>query len=665
MAGHLRDGGTKFDTARAVVRTEQGNRPMDNRLTRRFNATYNRADCYADSSVQEPTPTPTPLPPAQTSPGDAAGVRKNIEVALQEAAAKSKTRPSIRVGDILVEAGLVTREQVETVTSDRSGGRKLKVGERLIKQGLITQEQLMTALAQKFGLRIVDLNSVIPSEAAVAAVPEDLANRLQVFPVSLEGRRLVVATSAPTDLTIWDILRFSTNCDIELVVSPPRQISAAIDKCYRHRDDRVDTLLESVKGEADSVSVEEEIEEARLLFEPDSEIIALVNRLLIDAFHRGASDIHLEPGLGQEPLIVRYRIDGECIKAHKIAATYTGSIIARIKILAVLDISERRRPQSGKILLRYQQQKLEYRVEVTPLAGGREAAVLRLLSSSKPLPLTEIALMPYNMERLLKLLQKPYGLILCVGPTGSGKTTTLHSALRELNTDTRKIWTAEDPVEITQAGLCQVQVNAKIGFTFAEALRSFLRADPDVIMIGEMRDLETARTAIEASLTGHLVLSTLHTNSAPETAVRLVEMGLDPYNFADALLGILAQRLTKRLCGHCKQELPEKTELYDELVAQFALSAGRRPENFPACKDVHLMRRCGCERCGWTGYKGRIAIHELMVATPAVREAIRQGAGSRLREIALSEGMWTLKMDGVMKVLRGETDLEQVLKACI
>ena len=351
---------------------------------------------------------------------------------------------------------------------------------------------------------------------------------------------------------------------------------------------------------------------------------------------------------------------------HKIAATFKGAIIARLKILAVLDIAERRRPQSGKIILRFEQRKIEYRVEITPMVGGLEAAVLRLLAASKPLPLSELGLMPYNQERFKGLLDKPYGIILCVGPTGSGKTTTLHSALGQINTPARKIWTAEDPVEITQAGLCQVQVNSKIGFTFSEALRSFLRADPDVIMIGEMRDVETAKIAIEASLTGHLVFSTLHTNSAPESAVRLIEMGMDPFNFADALLGIVAQRLAKKLCDHCKKSFRPTREQYDELVADFAHIAGRVSELIPSYEDATFMMRSGCDLCGNSGYKGRVAIHELMLTTPELKNAIRQESGvEELRKIALADGMWTLKMDGIMKVFTGVTDMEHILKVCM
>jgi type II secretory ATPase GspE/PulE/Tfp pilus assembly ATPase PilB-like protein len=353
--------------------------------------------------------------------------------------------------------------------------------------------------------------------------------------------------------------------------------------------------------------------------------------------------------------------------AHKIAATFKNAINSRIKIISGLDISERRRPQSGKILIRFEQRKLEYRVEITPTVGGHEDVVLRLLSASKPLPLDEMGFMPHTIDRFKSILDKPYGLILCVGPTGSGKTTTLHSALGQINSPKRKIWTVEDPVEITQAGLRQVQVNPKIGFSFPEALRSFLRADPDVIMIGEMRDAETAKIAIEASLTGHLVFSTLHTNSAPESVVRLIEMGIDPFNFADALLGIVAQRLAKKLCVQCKKIVRPSREVYEKILADFMHdAAGSASDLLPPYEETKFMMQYGCEQCGGSGYKGRIPIHELMLATPAIKDAVRERRGvAELRQLALEEGMWTLKMDGILKVFMGLTDMEHILKVCI
>ena len=588
-----------------------------------------------------------------------------IEKTLEEISGKPEMPRNARIGDILIEAGLVTREQVEKAFESQLAGKKMKVGEILISQGLITEEQLLAALAKKFRLRFLDLDTIIPSGEALGAISEGLVSRLQILPIQLENRRLMVATSAPTDPTVGDSLRFSTNYSIDLVVASAPQISAAIDKYYNRRENSIDNLLETMKVEAESLFVEEEEHETQVS-EPDSEVIALINRILLDAYRKGASDIHFEPGSGKSPLLVRYRIDGECFIVHKIAATFKNAINSRIKIISGLDISERRRPQSGKILLRFEQRKLEYRVEITPTVGGHEDAVLRLLSASKPLPLDEMGFIPNTLERFKSILDKPYGLILCVGPTGSGKTTTLHSALGQINSPKRKIWTVEDPVEITQTGLRQVQVNPKIGFSFPEALRSFLRADPDVIMIGEMRDAETTRIAIEASLTGHLVFSTLHTNSAPETVVRLIEMGIDPFNFADALLGIVAQRLARKLCEKCKKSVRPSREAYEKIHADFMHDAGNVSNLLPAFEETTFMMHCGCDHCGESGYKGRIPIHEMMLGTPAIKEAVRERRGvAELRQLALEEGMWTLKMDGINKVFMGLTDMEHILKVCI
>jgi len=591
--------------------------------------------------------------------------REQIESHIAQAALKQGGPGEVRVGDILVEAGLVTREQVETAYRVQQKDKKTRVGEILIRQGLISEDQLLSALATKFRMRYIDLKTILPSQEALAALSEGLVSRLQVFPIEFDGQRLVVATSTPTEHSVADSLHFCTKYNIELVVAPSRQISEAIDKYYHQARDETDTLLEGMKEAADAVIVEEEAEDNKII-EPDSVVIALINRILIDAYKRGVSDIHFEPGGGKNPVLVRYRIDGECMQAHKIAVTFKNAILSRIKIISGLDITERRRPQSGKILLRFEQHKLEYRVEITPVVGGQEAVVLRLLGSSKPLPLSRMGLMPYNLDRFREILTKPYGMILCVGPTGSGKTTTLHSALGHINTPARKIWTAEDPVEITQSGLCQVQVNPKIGFCFADALRSFLRADPDVIMIGEMRDLETARIVIEASLTGHLVFSTLHTNSAPETVVRLIEMGIDPFNFSDALLGIMAQRLMRTLCDNCKKPRQPEREEYDKILADIVHICGRVPDLFPPYEEISLMEKDGCEMCGGSGYRGRVAIHELMLGTDRLKQAIREKSGGAvLQKIALEEGMWTLRMDAIMKVFGGLTDMEQIRKVCI
>lgn len=568
-----------------------------------------------------------------------------------------------RIGDILVAAGLVTREQVEEAVAAQRAGKKKRIGQLLIDHGLITEEQLLSALATKFNLEFVDLDEVTPSQEALSTLPLDLVSKLHVLPVALEGNYLRVATSQPTDPAIFDALSFHTNCTVELLVAHSEKIAKAIERNYVKSDIQVASLINSL---GDTVEmVEEETSETRYS-ESDSQIIKLVNTILLEAQHQGASDIHFEPGLGQHPLQVRYRIDGVCRIAHQIAAAYKFAIIARLKIISRLDIAEHRRPQSGKILLRAEGRPIEYRVEITPTVGGHEDAVLRLLTSSKPLPLERLDFTPANYRAFTDILAKPYGIILCVGPTGSGKTTTLHSALHHINRNDRKIWTAEDPVEITQPGLRQVQVFPKIGFTFQEALRSFLRADPDVIMIGEMRDPETARAAIEASLTGHLVFSTLHTNNASETVVRLIEMGMVPYNFANAVLGILAQRLGRTLCIECKERYAPSQRELDELLDLYGRPQAERDGLHLDAREITLMKPVGCSRCEGTGYRGRIAIHELLLGTESVREAIKEKQhGEQIRNLALGEGMRTLKMDGIWKVLKGKTTMEQVLRVCM
>lgn len=575
----------------------------------------------------------------------------------------------IRIGDLLIKAGLISREEVEKALETQSKGKKMRVGELLIEKGLITEEQLLVALSAKFRMPIVDLKTVTPSVEALDTLTKSMVMQLRVLPISLENRHLTVATSDPTDPTIGDNLRFFTNLSIDFVAASASEISAALDEYYgggAGSEEHIADLIGELSNE--QINVEEEADDTidSSVSETDSQIITLVNQILLDAFRKGASDIHFEPGLGNLPLQIRYRVDGICTVAHQIANTYKRAMISRVKIIAKLDIAERRRPQSGKIVIRSDRRKIEFRVETTPTAGGQEDAVLRILSSSQPLKIGEMSFTKDNQQSFTKMLEKPYGIILCVGPTGSGKTTTLHSALSHINTPERKIWTAEDPVEITQPGLRQVQVNQKIGFTFDQALRSFLRADPDVIMIGEMRDPETAKIAIEASLTGHLVFSTLHTNSAAETVVRLIEMGLDPYNFANALIGILAQRLARRLCKQCREAYRPSAEELERLQHYYGAGYYKQHGQPDDPQQITLYRAKGCEHCNGTGYRGRIAIHELLPASEKVRRAIKGNILLEdLRDLALENGMHTLMMDGIGKVLAGYTELGQVLRVCM
>jgi len=587
----------------------------------------------------------------------------DVEAALQRSY-KSDTIPAnTRVGDILVTEGLVTRQQVDEALANQLSGRKKKIGQLLVECGLISEDQLLSALSTKFCMRFVSLENITPHQKALTALPGYLIRKLHIFPIEYTDDRLVVATSNPTDSSISNIIRFSTNQKLELVVATSKDIASATHRYIPEQEDIV-KLITRDSAESTVVTEEEEPEDP-VLNESDSQIVRLCNQILIDAYEKNASDIHFEPGTRNSLLIIRYRTEGFCKVVHRIPSMYKKPLISRLKIISGLDITEHRKPQSGKILLSVKNSKVEYRVEITPTVSGNEDAVLRVLSGSKTYPLVDMGFSQENLENLKKILIKPFGILLCVGPTGSGKTTTLHSALGYINSPVRKIWTVEDPVEITQPGLRQVQVNPKAGYTFQEALRSFLRADPDVIMIGEMRDSETAKIAIQASLTGHLVLSTLHTNSAPETIVRLTEMGIDPLNFSDALLGILSQRLTLKLCDHCKQSYHPSNDEYTELVDAYGADWFKSHKMADYTDDFTLMKKVGCERCDSSGYKGRIALHELLMGTEQTKTAIKkQYSATEIKTQSLAENMKSIKMDGISKVFQGITVLSQVLKVC-
>ena len=430
--------------------------------------------------------------------------------------------------------------------------------------------------------------------------------------------------------------------------------------------ENVSALLESLISETDTAIVDKPDEdEENSISEKDSSIVRLVNKIIIDAYDKGISDIHIEPGMGGEDMLVRYRKEGECEIAQKIPNIYKRAFVSRIKIMSKLDIAERRIPQDGKIMMKYGGSKIELRVAICPTVGGNEDVVMRILAASKPLPLDAMKFSERDEKLIKTSVIKPYGLILVVGPTGSGKTTTLHSALGHINTPKKKIWTAEDPVEITQRGLRQVQMYNKIGLDFASALRSFLRGDPDVIMVGEMRDVETCSIGLEASLTGHLVFSTLHTNSAPETITRLIDMGMNPINFADALILIAAQRLVKTLCKHCKEDYHPSQEEFDILVREYD------PEQFQKLgveynDNFKLKKPVGCELCSQSGYLGRMGLYELLEGTKPIKRMIMQKAlVDDIMKQAIQDGMTTLKQDGIQKILKGECDYKQVSAVCV
>jgi type II secretory ATPase GspE/PulE/Tfp pilus assembly ATPase PilB-like protein len=417
----------------------------------------------------------------------------------------------------------------------------------------------------------------------------------------------------------------------------------------------------------------------------DNELVKFVNKVIVDAYNMRCSDIHIEPYPGKAKTEIRFRIDGTLQPYIEVPAQFRSALTTRLKIMCDLDISEKRRPQDGKIKFkRFGPLDIELRVATIPSAGGVEDVVMRILAAGEPIPLDKLGLTRHNKERLVRTIEKPYGLFYVCGPTGSGKTTTLHSVLKHLNTPETKIWTAEDPVEITQKGLRQVQVNRKAGLDFATVMRAFLRADPDIIMVGESRDKETVAMGVEASLTGHLVFSTLHTNSAPESITRLLDMGMDPFNFADALLGILAQRLAKRLCSDCKEEyVPDGKELKafikeyaEELIntPQWAADPGGAEQElydswvelYGKDGELHFYRARGCDKCNNTGYRGRVGLHELLIADELVKKLIQERARvAQIFTAAVASGMRTLKMDGMEKVMMGLTDLKQVRMVCI
>ena len=417
----------------------------------------------------------------------------------------------------------------------------------------------------------------------------------------------------------------------------------------------------------------------------DNELVKLVNKVVVDAYNQGASDIHIEPYPGKAKTEIRFRKDGSLGPYIEVPASYRAAIVARIKIMCDLDISEKRKPQDGKIKFKkFGPLDIELRVATIPTAGGVEDIVMRILAAGEPIPLEKMGFTDRNLEQLRAAVSKPYGLFFCCGPTGSGKTTTLHSVLKFLNTPDTKIWTAEDPVEITQKGLRQVQVNKKAGLDFAVIMKAFLRADPDIIMVGEMRDKETTHTGIEASLTGHLVFATLHTNSAPESITRLLDMGMDPFNFSDALLGILAQRLAKRMCS-CKQTYtPESAELTsflreycEELMATSRFKADPKGAMEAVYKgwvknygnergQLTFYKPAGCDKCGGSGFKGRCGLHELLIASDRLKKAIQEHARvAEMLAISLEEGMRTLKQDGMEKCLMGITHMKEVRAVCV
>jgi type II secretory ATPase GspE/PulE/Tfp pilus assembly ATPase PilB-like protein len=549
--------------------------------------------------------------------------------------------------------------------------RKMKVSIEsiLMSDYHVSKEDIGNSLSEFYNTRFIpfDERMVIPGQLLKNLRPAFLKNNLFV-PVTQSDSKIVIAMENPNYLPAQDTVKgLIPGKDFEFCVSLKEDIIKMIDHFFDVSRSSLNESgarsIEDILGQLETG--EEEVEELDGMSEQDGAIVQLVNKMIVDAHSRGASDIHVEPRLGKADAVIRFRVDGSCQVYQTIPYTYKSAICSRIKIMSDLDIAERRLPQDGKIKFKkYAPLDIELRVATIPTSGGNEDVVMRLLAAGEPISLDKMGMRDRDYNEFIGMIEKPYGIVLVVGPTGSGKTTTLHSALHYINRPETKIWTAEDPVEITQEGLRQVQMQPRIGLNFASAMRAFLRADPDVIMVGEMRDEETTSMGIEASLTGHLVFSTLHTNSAPETITRLLDMGMDPFNFSDAILGILAQRLVRTLCKDCKEPYRPSEEEFESLVRSYGDGFDKLGVTYQ--DDLRLYRPKGCQKCQNTGYKGRTGIIELLAGTNEMKNLIQGKA--RMEEIraqAIEDGMVTLMQDGIRKIFLGQTDLRQVRKVCM
>ncbi len=603
--------------------------------------------------------------------------RKEADLALLSA------RPVRSKYDTLVSEGLISAEEIKLAAN--SARRKgVDIESILLEDFQVERRAIGNALAIFFDVPYEPFKADRPKPLdLVKQIKRDYAQSAQWIPVEDASEGLVVLTTDPERIQSSRVVLniFPRASKVSYRVTTADEFASTLDQFFGEDFSGTSASIFLRENDADGSEFEATDEATAAA---DNELVKFVNKVIVDAYQQGASDIHIEPYPGRQKTVIRFRKDGTLTPYVEVPPSYRAPLIARLKIMCDLDISEKRKPQDGKIKFKkYGPLDIELRVATIPSAGGVEDVVMRILSAGKPLPIDQLGLTSHNHARLKPVIAKPYGLFFVCGPTGSGKTTTLHSILGFLNTPETKIWTAEDPVEITQKGLRQVQVNRKAGLDFATVMKSFLRADPDIIMVGEMRDKETVSIGIEASLTGHLVLATLHTNSAPESITRLLDMGMDPFNFADALLGILAQRLAKKLCSCKEAYTPDSAEIrsfvteYAEDLQQFPswqtepqVEAKRLYDGWVAQYGVAgklvLHRAKGCERCGNTGYKGRVGLHELMVGSDAIKKNIQEHARvSDLFVTAIGEGMRTLRMDGMEKVLGGVTDLKQVRAVCV
>ena len=588
-----------------------------------------------------------------------------LGIALYNQKRMAKVRPN--KFDYILKNNILAEKELDMAIAD-ARRRREPVEAILMSDLKISKQDIGKSLSQFYKVPFAEYNANTP-------VPGELIAGLKVpfmrnyawVPLRKEDEKIVIAIDNPYDLQkVGEIKSLFAGKSLYFNVALKQDILNFI-KLFTRKEKEL-ASMEEIISQLRSEEEENIEDEESFLYEEDSAVVQLVNKIIVDAYNRGSSDIHIEPYPGKEKTQIRIRVDGTCMVLESIPSAFRDKIVSRIKIMADLDIVERRKPQDGKIKLKkYGGPDIELRVATIPTQGRVEDVVMRILAAGETLPLDRIGFSTSNYNNFVSAITLPYGLIFVCGPTGSGKTSTLHSALSYINNTETKIWTAEDPVEITQRGLRQVQVKPKIGFDFAASMRAFLRSDPDVIMVGEMRDRETTSIGIEASLTGHLVLSTLHTNSAPESITRLLDMGMDPFNFADSILCILAQRLVRTLCKNCKESYhPSKSE-YEALVREYgSFEAFEKNVYIPYTDDLILNRPVGCKRCYNAGYAGRMGLHELLAGTDQIKKLIQSNSPIKiLRDQALKDGMTTLKQDGIEKIFGGNCDLLQVRKVCI
>ena len=554
-----------------------------------------------------------------------------------------------KIGDMLLKGNLITQEQLRTALETQKKSKE-RIGSVLVKAGAIKEPELLSFLGRQFNIPVVDLSKYEINPEVVRLLPEEMVQKNLALPINRVGAKLIVAVADPSNMAILDAIGFKTGYAVELVLASEKEIASAINKFFDQSLDFKDIISE-LDDELEVVR-EEEVDVSELeRGVDDAPVVKLVNFILTDAIKRRASDIHVEPY--EKEFRVRYRVDGVLYEVMRPPLRMRNAISSRLKILASLDIAERRLPQDGRIKLKIGKGKeMDFRVSTLPTIYG-EKTVLRLLDkSSLQLDMTKLGFEQEQLNDFNEAIHRPYGMVLVTGPTGSGKTTTLYSALSDLNKTADNISTCEDPVEFNFAGINQVQIKEEIGLTFAASLRSFLRQDPDIIMVGEIRDYETAEIGVKAALTGHLVLSTLHTNDAPSTVTRLLNMGIEPFLVSSSLNLVLAQRLSRRVCANCSEEV--------KVLPKALSDAGMKPERL---KHVRLRRGKGCDECNRTGFRGRVALYEVMPVREEIKDLVlRGGSALDIKREAARLGMKTLRQAGLTKVEEGVTTLEEILR---